>query len=100
MNITTEELAAAEFAAEMTALSRRITAPNSRRVVAAISTDGRWGYEKEGRLWVAFQRANNGVGSTPHYAGSLDRARHLTFDADHPVHGPAREPRPMRFSVM
>lgn len=97
------ELAAAELAAGMTALAERITASNvagtKRSVVAAISANLRWGYEKEGRFWVAFERANNGVGSRPHYFGSLKAAREGTFDLDYPMHGPAPKPRRMSFSL-
>lgn len=93
------ELAAAEFAAGMTALSRRITPPGggSRMTIAAISADGRWAYEKEGRYWIAFLRADGGQ---RHYETSLNAARTHTFETDYPMHGPAREPRPMRFTVV
>jgi len=96
------ELAAAEFAAEMTALDSRIYDEwiGQRSLIAAVSADGKWGYEKDGRYWVAFERADMGEGAVPIFGTSLKHARQLTFDVDHPVHGPEREPRPMRFTVL
>lgn len=88
------EIAAAEMDAGMTALRERIRSPHG-AIVAAISANGRWGYEKEGGNWVAIDKA----GQAPlHFDTSLAAARRHTFDLDYPVHTVAPEPRPVRWS--
>lgn len=95
--MVTAEIQAAEFAAEMTALERRITAPNSRRVIEAVATSGRWYYERESaRRWAIYRRADNRFSG---FGASLDHARQLTFEMDYPTQGPQAAPRPMRFTV-
>lgn len=96
----TPEIQEAEMAARMTALSERVyfNPEGVRSLRAAISADGRWGYEREGRNWTAFARP----GQRPApilFAGSLTELRRMTFDHDHPMHGPEPEPKPVRFSL-
>lgn len=86
-----------ELAAEMTVLGQRINAPYGSGMVGALSANGRWGYEKEGRSWVVIDKTER---EPLHFAASLKHARQITFDVDHPVHTVAPEPRPMRFTVV
>lgn len=85
-----------ELNAEMTALKERIRAPYGNGVIAALSANGRWGYEKEGRYWVVIDKTEC---EPLRYGSSLKRARQITFEIDHPVHTVPTEPRPMRFTV-
>lgn len=86
-----------ELAAEMTVLGQRINAPYGNGMVGALSANGRWGYEKEGRNWVVIDKSER---EPLHFAASLRHARQITFDIDHPVYSVPREPRPMRFTVV
>lgn len=86
-----------ELAAEMTVLGQRINAPYGNGMVGALSANGRWGYEKEGRHWVVIDKTEC---EPLHFGASLKHARQITFEIDHPVHTVAREPRPMRFTVV
>jgi hypothetical protein len=101
--MNTAEITAAELAAGMTALRERFTLPNGRTVIAALSANNRWGYEKESGQWTVIERlaARGGHGDRPtlHFARSLKAARQLTFELDHPLHAVPREPKPARWSV-
>ncbi|HET9144044.1 hypothetical protein [Actinophytocola sp.] len=102
--ITEYNLAVAnvEFREQRTVLRERITVEiNGRKqTIGAISSDGRWGYDREGRNWVAFPRDPSAAGTVSlSYHSSLDAARRWTFDLDHPVHTVPRAPQPVRYEV-
>jgi hypothetical protein len=86
-----------ELAAGMTALGQRINAPYGNGMIGALSANGRWGYEKEGRHWVVIDKTER---EPLIFESSLTAARRRTFEIDHPVHTVAREPRPMRFTIV
>jgi hypothetical protein len=94
------DLTTRELAHRATLLSERIFAPgvhNSRVVVAALSANGRWGYEKEGRRWVIIDKTGR---ESLNFETSLTAARRLTFEIDHPIHTVARQPRPATYTVV
>lgn len=104
IDAVTEYLAAVarvEFRERKTALRERITVEiNGRKqTVGAISSDGRWGYDRESRSWIAFPRDPGRDPLPTGHHSSLDAARRWTFDHDHPMHTVPREPRPARFTV-
>lgn len=92
------DIAAAELALRRTALRERFTVPGRKTVIAAISANGRWGYEKEGGAWVIIDKTGRcGL----HFAASLSDARYRTFLIDHPLHDhPRPEPRPVRYEIV
>lgn len=88
---------ATELRERATVLRERFTTPHSKVVIAALSANGRWGYEKEGRNWTVIDK----TGREPMiFESSLIAARRRTFDLDHPVHTVAPEPRPARFTIV
>lgn len=96
---TAAEIAEAELAHGITALRERIyyNPEGVRSLRAAVSANGRWGYEREGRSWVVIDKTER---EGLHFAASLQHARQITFDLDHPIHTVPREPRPMRFTIV
>jgi hypothetical protein len=86
-----------EMRERMTALRERIRAPHANTIIGALSANGRWGYEKEGRIWVAVDKTGR---EGLRFGTSLRHIRQVTFEVDHPVHTVAREPRPMTFTVV
>lgn len=85
-----------EMREHVTVLRERIKSGHG-SVIAALSANGRWGYEKEGRRWVIIDKT---LREAPQFETSLIAARRLTFELDHPVHTVAREPRPATYSVV
>lgn len=85
-----------EMSERATVLWDKIKSPHG-SVVAAISANRRWGYEKEGRRWVIIDKSGR---ESLHFESSLLAARRLTFELDHPVHTVAREPRPATYTVV
>lgn len=89
-------VARVELREEQTVLADQIT--NGRSVIAAVSANGRWGYEKEGRRWVVFEKTRDDALFA--YETSLTAARRRTFEQDHPVHTAPRQPRPATYTVV
>ena len=80
-----------------TALRERIRTPGGGLVIAAVSANGRWAYEREGRAWVVIDKTE---ALAPFFESGLEPARRRTFDIDHPLHTVPREPRPSSWSVV
>lgn len=91
-----DRILALELLSGTTVLSERIRSGAGGEIIAAISANGRWGYEKEGRRWVIIDKTRGDALLA--YEASLLAARRLTFETDHPVHTVPREPKPVRWS--